>query len=163
MSRILVTGGAGYIGAVTAHVLARRGYGVVIVDDLSRGHEHNVKGLEFHKLSLLDTRALTELFKREPFDAVVHFAAHSMVGESTRMPERYFLNNDGGSASLFSAMIEAGVKRLVFSSSAAVYGNPKKVPIPEDHAFDPVNPYGASKALVEQMLRWLDQCSEFRS
>lgn len=163
MPKILVTGGAGYIGSVTAHVLARRGYGVVIVDDLSRGHEHNAKGLEFHKLSLLETAPLTELLKREPFDAVVHFAAHSMVGESTRMPERYFLNNDGGSASLFSAMIEAGVKRLVFSSTAAVYGNPKVVPIPEDHPFEPVNPYGASKVLVENMLRWLDQCSGFRS
>jgi UDP-glucose 4-epimerase len=162
MPKVLVTGGAGYIGSVTAHLLKRRGYGVVIVDDLSRGHEHNVRGLPFHKLHLLETVALTELLSRERVDAVVHFAAHSMVGESTQKPEAYFLNNDGGSASLFSAMIQTGVKRLVFSSTAAVYGNPKIVPIPEDHPFDPVNPYGESKVLVEKMLKWLDACSGLR-
>src|SRR5580698_1625334 len=127
MPNVLVTGGAGYIGSVTAHLLKRRGYGVAIVDDLSRGHEHNVRGLSFHKLSLLETSALTDLLRSERVDAVVHFAAHSMVGESTRKPELYFLNNDGGSASLFSAMMQTGVKRLVFSSTAAVYGTPQAV------------------------------------
>jgi len=163
MSKVLVTGGAGYIGSVTAHLLKRRGYEVVIVDDLSRGHEHNVHGLPFHKLSLLETAALSELFGRERVDAVIHFAAHSMVGESTKKPEIYFLNNDGGSASLLCAMIQAGVKRLVFSSTAAVYGKPKVVPIPEDLPFDPVNPYGESKVLVEKMLRWMDRCTGLRS
>jgi UDP-glucose 4-epimerase len=163
MPKVLVTGGAGYIGSVTAHLLKRRGYGVVIVDDLSRGYEHNIRGLPFHKLSLLESGALSDLLTRERVDAVVHFAAHSMVGESTRKPELYFLNNDGGSASLFSAMIQANVKRLVFSSTAAVYGSPKIVPIPEDLPFDPVNPYGESKVLVEKMLKWLDSCSGLRS
>jgi UDP-glucose 4-epimerase len=163
MPNVLVTGGAGYIGSVTAHLLKRRGYGVVIVDDLSRGREHNVRGLPFHKLNLLDTAALADVFGREHIDAVIHFAAHSMVGESTRKPELYFLNNDGGSASLFTAMIQANVKRLVFSSTAAVYGTPKMVPIPEDLPFDPVNPYGESKVLVEKMLKWLDSCAGFRS
>lgn len=163
MANILVTGGAGYIGSVTAHVLKRRGYGVVIVDDLSRGHEHNVRGLPFHKLNIAETEALTDILRRERIDAAIHFAAHSMVGESTRKPEIYFLNNDGGSASLFTAMIDAGVKRLVFSSTAAVYGTPKTVPIPESLPFDPVNPYGESKVLVEKMLKWLDACSGFRS
>jgi UDP-glucose 4-epimerase len=163
MPKVVVTGGAGYIGSVTAHLLKRRGYGVVIVDDLSRGYEHNVRGLPFHKLSLLETGALADLLSREGVDAVVHFAAYSAVGESTRKPELYFLNNDGGSASLLSAMIQANVKRLVFSSTAAVYGTPKMVPIPEDHALDPVNPYGESKVLVEKMLRWLDSCLEMRS
>jgi UDP-glucose 4-epimerase len=163
MPKVLVTGGAGYIGSVTAHLLKRRGYGVIIVDDLSRGHEHNVRGLPFHKLHLAETAALAELLISEHVDAVIHFAAHSMVGESTRKPELYFLNNAGGSASLFSAMVQANVKRLVFSSSAAVYGTPKIVPIPEDLPFDPVNPYGESKVMVEKMLQWLDRCSGFRS
>jgi len=158
-----VTGGAGYIGSVTAHLLKRRGYGVTVVDDLSRGYEHNVRGLAYHRLHLLETAALAELLTREHVDAVVHFAAHSMVGESTRKPELYFLNNAGGSASLFSAMTQAKVKRLVFSSTAAVYGTPKTVPIPEDLPFDPVNPYGESKAIVEKMLKWLDLCGGLRS
>ena len=163
MPKVLVTGGAGYIGSVTAHLLKRRGYEVVIVDDFSRGHDHNIRGLPFHKLNLLETGALSDLLGRERVDAVIHFAAHSMVGESTRKPELYFLNNDGGSASLFSAMIQADVKRLVFSSTAAVYGTPQIVPIPEDLPFDPVNPYGESKVLVEKMLKWLDSCSGLRS
>jgi UDP-glucose-4-epimerase GalE len=163
MPKVLVTGGAGYIGSVTAHVLKRRGYGVVIVDDLSRGYEHNVRGLPFHKLHLSETGALADVLSSERVDAVVHFAAYSGVGESTRKPELYFLNNDGGSASLLSAMIQANVKRLVFSSTAAVYGTPKTVPIPEDLRFDPVNPYGESKVLVEKMLKWMDECSGLRS
>jgi UDP-glucose 4-epimerase len=163
MPKVLVTGGAGYIGSVTAHFLNRRGYGVVIVDDLSRGYEHNVRGLPFHKLHLSETGALAGLMSRDRVDAVVHFAAHSMVGESTKKPELYFLNNAGGSASLLSAMIQANVKRLVFSSTAAVYGTPQTVPIPEDQPFAPVNPYGESKVLVEKMLKWMDECSGLRS
>ncbi len=163
MPKVVVTGGAGYIGSVTAHFLKRRGYGVVIVDDLSRGYEHNVRGLPFHKLHLSETGALADLLSSERPDAVVHFAAYSMVGESTKKPELYFLNNDGGSAALLSAMIHAGVKRLVFSSTAAVYGTPSVVPIPEDLPIAPVNPYGESKVLVERMLRWMDECSGLRS
>lgn len=163
MATILVTGGAGYIGSVTAHLLKRRGYGVVIVDDLSRGHEHNIRSLPFHKLNIAETAALAEVLSREHVDAVIHFAAHSMVGESAQKPELYFLNNDGGSASLFSAMIQANVQRLVFSSTAAVYGTPKTAPIPEELPFDPVNPYGESKVLVEKMLKWMDRCRGLRS
>jgi UDP-glucose-4-epimerase GalE len=163
MPKVLVTGGAGYIGSVTAHLLKRRGYSVVVVDDLSRGYEHNVQGLQFHKLPLLETAALADLLSDERVDAVIHFAAHSMVGESIQKPELYFLNNDGGSASLFSAMIQANVKRLVFSSTAAVYGTPAEVPIPEDLPFDPVNPYGESKVLVEKMLKWMDRGPGLRS
>jgi len=163
MPKILVTGGAGYIGSVTAHFLKRRNYEVVIVDDLSRGHEHNVRGLPFYKLHLAETGALADVISREHVDAVIHFAAHSMVGESTQKPELYFLNNAGGSASLLSAMIQANVKRLVFSSTAAVYGTPGMVPIPEDLPFDPVNPYGESKVLVEKMLKWMDRCNGLRS
>ncbi|MGD0135598.1 MAG: UDP-glucose 4-epimerase GalE [Bryobacteraceae bacterium] len=163
MPKVLVTGGAGYIGSVTAHLLKRRGYSVVVVDDLSRGYLHNVQGLQFHKLPMLETAALADLLSRERVDAVIHFAAHSMVGESIQKPELYFLNNDGGTASLLSAMIQANVKRLVFSSTAAVYGTPAKVPIPEDLPFDPVNPYGESKVLVEKMLKWMDRGPGLRS
>lgn len=163
MPKVLVTGGAGYIGSVTSHVLKRRGYGVVIVDDLSRGYEHNVRGLPFHALNLSETGRLADLMSSEHVDAVIHFAAYSAVGESTKKPELYFLNNDGGSASLLSAMIHAGVKHLVFSSTAAVYGTPATMPIPEDLPFAPVNPYGESKVLVEKMLKWMDQCSGLRS
>ena len=163
MPKILVTGGAGFIGSVTATFLKRRGYGVVIVDDLSRGHEHNVRGLPFHKLHLSETGALADLLSGEGVDAVIHFAAHALVGESTKKPELYFLNNAGGSASLLSAMVQANVKRLVFSSTCAVYGTPKIVPISEDQQLDPVNPYGESKVLVEKMLKWMDSSSGLRS
>jgi UDP-glucose 4-epimerase len=163
MPKILVTGGAGYIGSVTAHFLKRRGYDVVIVDDLSRGHEHNVRGFGFHKLHLSETDGLADLLSRESVDGVIHFAAHALLGESTRRPELYFLNNAGGSASLLSAMIQSNVKRLVFSSTCAVYGAPKIVPIAEDLLLAPVNPYGESKVMVEKMLQWLDSCSGLRS
>jgi len=163
MPKILVTGGAGYIGSNTAHLLARRGYGVVVVDDLSRGHEQNVGRLPFHKLSLADTSALAELLAGERIDAVIHFAGYIAVGESTQKPELYFSNNVGGTLSLLDAMAKAKVKRLVFSSTAAVYGMPEVVPIPEDSSFAPVSPYGESKVMVETILGWLDRYSGVRS
>jgi UDP-glucose-4-epimerase GalE len=163
MPKILVTGGAGYIGSTTAHLLARRGYSVVIVDDLSRGYQHNVRDLPFHKFNVADTPALSALLAREAVDAVVHFAAYIAVGESTQKPELYFSNNVGGTLSLLTAMTQTGVKRLVFSSTAAVYGTPQVVPIPEDAPFAPVNPYGESKVMVEKILGWLDQYRGLRS
>lgn len=163
MPKILVTGGAGYIGSNTAQLLRRNAYDVVIVDDLSRGHEHNVRDVPFHKMTLSDTAALTSLLKAEHFDAVVHFAAYIAVGESCEKPELYFTNNVGGTISLLTAMTEAGVKRLVFSSTAAVYGMPQTVPIPEDSPIAPVSPYGDSKVIVEKMLGWMDQFRGLRS
>jgi len=163
MPKVLVTGGAGYIGSTTAHVLARRGYGVVVVDDLSRGHEHNVADLPFHKLTLADTPALNDLLASQAFDAVVHFAGYISVGESTQKPELYFSNNVGGTLSLLTAMAQTNVKRLVFSSTAAVYGTPQVVPITEDLPFAPVSPYGESKVMVEKILGWLDQYRGLRS
>src|SRR5579864_687664 len=138
MAKILVTGGAGYIGSTTAYVLRQRGFEVLVVDDLSRGHEHNVRDVPFHQLNTLDTRAISTLLTAEHVDAVIHFAAYIAVGESTEKPELYFSNNVSGSVSLFSAMIEAGVKRMVFSSTAAVYGMPEVVPIREESPFAPV-------------------------
>jgi len=158
-----VTGGAGYIGSSTAHLLARRGHHVVIVDDLSRGHAHNAGRLPFHKLNIGETAALTGLLASERIDAVIHFAAYIAVGESTARPELYFSNNVGGTLSLLSAMSHAQVKRLVFSSTAAVYGTPDVSPIPEDAPISPMSPYGESKAMVEAILRSLDQFSGLRS
>jgi UDP-glucose-4-epimerase GalE len=163
MAKVLVTGGAGYIGSNTAHLLARRGHAVVIVDDLSRGHEHNVAALPFHRMNLADTQGLARLMTAERVDAVIHFAAYIAVGESTLKPELYFLNNVGGSLSLLSAMVETGVKRMVFSSTAAVYGMPGVEPIREDVPFAPVNPYGESKVMVEKILGWMDQYRGLRS
>ena len=163
MPKVLITGGAGYIGSITARLLARRGYDIVVVDDLSRGHEHNVTGLPFHRLNISETDQLAAILADERCDAVVHFAAYIAVGESTQQPELYFSNNVGGSLSLFTAMREARVSRLVFSSTAAVYGMPTRVPIPEDSPFLPVSPYGESKLMIEKTLRWLDECRGLRS
>ncbi|HLX45670.1 MAG TPA: UDP-glucose 4-epimerase GalE [Bryobacteraceae bacterium] len=161
MPKILVTGGAGYIGSVTSRHLIDRGYQVVVVDDLSRGHRHSVPGELLRVISLQDADALARAL--EGADAVMHFAAYIAVGESTREPELYFSNNIGGTLSLFQAMNRAQVRRLVFSSTAAVYGNPESVPIPEDAPFGPVSPYGESKAAVERILGQLDVCRGVRS
>lgn len=163
MAKILVTGGAGYIGSHTAYLLKRSGHQVAIVDDLSRGHIENVHEAEFHKLNLLETDALTGVLNQGGFDAVIHFAAYIAVGESTKDPILYFSNNTAGSMSLFTAMQRAGVSRLVFSSTAAVYGNPQSVPISEDEPYAPVSPYGDSKVMVEKILAWLDEFRGFRS
>ncbi|MEO8127390.1 MAG: UDP-glucose 4-epimerase GalE [Bryobacteraceae bacterium] len=161
--RILVTGGAGYIGSHTVHLLGQRGYEVSIVDDLSRGHHHNIAGKAFHQITLTDTPRLTRLLQDGQFDAVIHFAAYIAVGESTQNPELYFTNNVSGSISLFTAMERAGIKRLVFSSTAAVYGTPSEVPITEEFPFAPVSPYGESKVMVEKILGWLDEFRSLRS
>lgn len=161
MPKILVTGGAGYIGSITTRHLLDRGFEVLVVDDLSRGHRENVAPERLHVHRLQDTDALTKLLAG--VDAVVHFAAYIAVGESAREPELYYSNNVGGSVSLFEAMARAGVKKLVFSSTAAVYGNPAHVPIPEDAAFAPVSPYGESKAMVEKILGELDRYKGVRS
>jgi len=110
-----------------------------------------------------DTARLTDLMKRERVDAVIHFAAYIAVGESTKVPELYFANNVSGSLGLFDAMLAAGVNKLVFSSTAAAYGIPQRVPIAETEPITPINPYGESKVMVEKILEWLDRYREFRS
>jgi UDP-glucose 4-epimerase len=160
---ILVTGGAGYIGSHTVRLLIQQGYDVTVVDNLSRGHRHNVDPERLRVADLADTDALCKIFAERPPDAVVHFAAYIAVGESMRVPELYFTNNVGGSLSLLTAMVRSGVRRLVFSSTAAVYGMPASVPIKEDAPYAPVNPYGESKVMVEKLLRWFDQIHSLRS
>jgi UDP-glucose-4-epimerase GalE len=161
MPKILVTGGAGYIGSITTRHLLDRGHDVIVVDDLSRGHRDAVPPEVLRVVHLQDTAALAPLL--EGVEAVIHFAAYIAVGESAREPELYFSNNVGASLSLLAAMARAGVRRLVFSSTAAVYGNPEKVPIPEDAPFAPVSPYGESNTTVERILRQLDQFRGLRS
>jgi UDP-glucose-4-epimerase GalE len=133
------------------------------VDDLSRGHHRNIIGIDFHQVTLNDTPRLTRVLEEGNFDAVIHFAAYIAVGESTRNPELYFANNVSGTISLLTAMQRANIKRLVFSSSAAVYGTPSHVPITEDFPFAPVSPYGETKAMVEKILGWLTEFRDLRS
>jgi UDP-glucose 4-epimerase len=133
------------------------------VDNLSKGHRHNVDAKRLHVMDIGETDALAGLMASEGVQAVVHFAGFIAVGESTQRPELYFANNVGGTISLLTAMQCAGVSRLVFSSTAAVYGMPERMPITEDMPFAPVSPYGESKVIVEKMLAWLDQCRGLRS
>ncbi|HLH04029.1 MAG TPA: UDP-glucose 4-epimerase GalE [Bryobacteraceae bacterium] len=163
MARILVTGGAGYIGSVTRYALEMRGHEPVVVDNLSRGYRESVPSGLLHVLDTRDKGALVKLLKEQRVDAVIHFAAYIAVGESTKRPEVYFENNVSGSISLFEAMVEAGVKYLVFSSTAAAYGTPQRVPIAETEPLAPINPYGESKVMVEKVLQWLDRYRDFRS
>lgn len=156
-----MTGGAGYIGSQTVYLLRQQGYRVTVVDDLSRGYRHNVEGLDFRQLRVQQTDELAEVLAGH--DAVIHFAAYISVGESMQVPELYFSNNLAGSLSLFAAMLKAGVKHLVFSSTAAVYGIPHTSPILETFPIAPVNPYGESKVMVETLLRWFDLIHGLRS
>ncbi|MGA2039187.1 MAG: UDP-glucose 4-epimerase GalE [Bryobacteraceae bacterium] len=161
--RILVSGGAGYIGSHTVRLLLERGYDVAVVDNLSKGYRHNVPAGRLHEMDVADTRPLTELMRQLKTEAVVHFAAFIAVGESMNEPERYFVNNVSGSLSLATAMQAAGVKHIVFSSTAAVYGNPHAVPILETFPIHPMNPYGESKVMVETALGWFDRIHRLTS
>lgn len=163
MAKILVTGGAGYIGSHTTYFLLKHGFDVVVVDNLSRGHRRNVDPARLRVVDIRDTSSLVRILHQEQVQAVVHFAAYIAVGESMEKPVEYFANNVGGTIALIEAMRQAGVNKMVFSSSAAVYGTPSQVPIPEDAPFQPVSPYGESKATVERILSWLDTCAGFRS
>jgi UDP-glucose 4-epimerase len=162
LANILVTGGAGYIGSHTRYFLEKSGHSVLVADNLSRGHKDAVPEGILRVIDLLETDRLTALLEKQQIEAVIHFAAYIAVGESTEVPELYFANNVGGSLSLFEAMLRTNVKRLVFSSSAAAYGIPQRVPITEDEPYAPINPYGESKVMVEKVLEWLDRYREFR-
>jgi UDP-glucose-4-epimerase GalE len=152
MTRVLVTGGAGYIGSNTAFALAAAGFEPVIFDDFSRGHRSFVPGFEVIAGDVTRPEDLDRAFAAGPFAAVIHFAALIEVGESVRDPAEYWRVNVGGAACLLGAMRRAGVSRIVFSSTAAVYGTPATVPIPETADLSPINPYGWTKRTVEGML-----------
>jgi UDP-glucose 4-epimerase len=159
--KILVTGGAGYIGSHTCVELLQAGYDVIVIDNLSNSNEESLrrvqeitgKSLEFFKIDLRDQPALQALFKVHQIGAVVHFAGLKAVGESVAIPLRYYQNNVSGSLDLFETMDQANVKQIVFSSSATVYGEPQNVPIREDFPLSATNPYGRSKLMIEDILR----------
>jgi UDP-glucose 4-epimerase len=159
--RILVTGGAGYIGSHTCVELLDAGYDVVSVDNLSNSSMESVKrvreitgkSLEFRKVDMLDKKGLEAVFQASKFDSVIHFAGLKAVGESVEIPISYYLNNLAGTLVLCEVMKERNVRNLVFSSSATVYGDPETVPVKEDFPVSAVNPYGRSKLMVEAILK----------
>ena len=160
---ILVTGGAGYIGSHTAKALARAGYRPVTYDSLVYGHRHAVKWGPLVEGDIADTAKLERVIKDEAIDAIVHFAAFAYVGESVTKPEIYFQNNVVGSLSLLDAMRHTGVKPIVFSSTCATYGMPDRMPITEDTAQRPINPYGETKLMIERALAWYGPAHDIRS
>jgi UDP-glucose 4-epimerase len=160
---VLVTGGAGYIGGTVARLLIEAGNSVVVYDNLSHARRSAVPdGAVFVQGDISDRGTLEDALRSHRTDAVLHFAALIEAGESMSRPELYFTNNSAGTLVLFETMLAAGVKKLVFSSTAAVYGEPESVPIREDAALHPSNPYGESKLLVEQMLRWMQSIHGLR-
>lgn len=156
---ILVTGGAGYIGSFMTKKLLDIGYKVTVVDSLEKGHVESIdKRAKFEQGDLKNTSFVENIFRKESFDAVLHFAGYISVEESTKYPQKYYLNNIKGSENLIGAMMQIGkVDKFIFSSTAAVYGNPIKVPVPEDHPKVPTNPYGKSKLKVEEMLSFFEK------
>ena len=152
---ILVTGGAGYIGSHAVQALKGAGYGVVVLDNLVYGHRELVESVLQVKLvvgDISDRPLLDQLFATHSIAAVMHFAAYAYVGESVTAPAKYYRNNVVGTLTLLEAMVAASVKNFVFSSTCATYGTPEKVPIPEEHPQNPINPYGSSKLMVEKIL-----------
>lgn len=151
---ILVTGGAGYIGSHCVARLLADGIDTVIIDDLSKGHKDALKGGRFYEGDLNNREFVRKVFAKEKIEAVIHFAAFSLVGESVHKPGKYFTNNIGASLSVLEAMAEFGVRDIIFSSTAATYGEPEKTPIEETDPQIPTNPYGESKLAVEKVLKW---------
>ncbi len=155
---ILVTGGAGYIGSVTVELLRKRGEEVVVLDDLYRGHRAALDaGIPFYRGKVSDAALVSRIAAEHHVEACIHFAALIEVGESVNAPALYFDNNTVQALALLNALREAGVNRFVFSSTAAVYGQPKEVPIAEEHPLSPTNPYGWSKLFVERILESFDR------
>ncbi|WP_305074094.1 UDP-glucose 4-epimerase GalE [Propionivibrio sp.] len=168
MQNILITGGAGYIGSHTCVELLAAGYNLVVIDNFSnskpdvlrRVEQISGRTLTFEEVDIRDRGALRDVFRHHAIDAVIHFAGLKAVGESVSQPLRYYDNNISGSVALFEVMAESGVKTLVFSSSATVYGDPHSVPIREDFPLSATNPYGRSKLMLEEILRDLSRSDE---
>ena len=155
MKKILVTGGAGYIGSACAEYLLDNGYGVVVFDSLETGHRGAVDSrAEFVEGNLADRDLIVDLVKNGGFDGIMHFAAYSLVGESMTNPGKYFRNNLGAGINLLDAAVEGKVGSFVFSSTCATYGEPTRIPIPETEKQSPINSYGESKLMFEKALKW---------
>lgn len=162
--KILVTGGAGYIGSFIVRQLAAEGHTPVIVDNLSAGHKEAVADFKLHEIDIVDQpRELQALFESSQFDGVIHMASLISVGESFKTPILYFQRNLRGALNVLEAMEQTGVKFIVLSSTAAVFGNPKQIPISEDSEKIPTNPYGESKLMIEKVLSWCDTAHGIKS
>ena len=160
---ILVCGGAGYIGSHAVHALIEKGEQVVIVDNLQTGHRGALNpAAKFYEGDIRDAAVLDKIFTENKIEAVIHFAANSLVGESMEKPLLYFNNNVYGMQVLLEAMVRHGVDKLVFSSTAAVYGEPKRVPIHEDDETCPTNTYGETKLTMEKMMKWVSRANGVR-
>lgn len=160
---VLVAGGAGYIGSHTVKELVREGFDVLVLDNLSSGRKELVGDVPLVEADLLDRAALRRIFREREIGAVLHFASLIQVGESVADPRRYYSHNLTTSLNLFDAMLEAGTKILIFSSTAAVYGEPEETPIPESHPTRPANPYGRAKLMVEAILRDYEKAHGLRA
>jgi UDP-glucose-4-epimerase GalE len=161
--KVLVTGGAGYIGSHTVKLLRRAGHQPVIFDNFSTGKRVLAQAAEVIEADLADGQALGAAFRQHRFEAVLHFASLIQVGESYADPQKYYRHNLVNSLNLLEAMLAAGVKKLVFSSSAAVYGLPRRIPVTEDHPLEPANPYGQTKFFLEKILQEFDRAYGLRS
>lgn len=160
---ILVCGGAGYIGSHTVYKLVEAGEDVVILDNLQSGHREAInKKAKFYEGDLRDFAFLDKLFANEKIEAVIHFAANSLVGESMKEPLKYYNNNVHGMEVLLSALVKHNVDKIVFSSTAATYGEPKSIPIKEDDPTIPTNTYGETKLAMEKMMRWVEKAHNIR-
>lgn len=161
--KLLVVGGAGYIGSHMVKRLLQEDHSVTLLDDFSTGYRDAVVGGELIEGSLADVALLDQIFDRQRFDAVLHFASFIQVGESVLKPAKYYANNFVNTLNLLDAMVKHGVQRLVFSSTAAIFGEPQYVPIDEEHPISPINPYGTSKAMVERVLLDYDKAYNLKS
>lgn len=160
---VCVVGGAGYIGSHMVTLLKSKGYTVVVFDDLSNGHAEAIKDVELFQGSILDREALTEFFSQYDFECVFHFASLIQVGESVSNPSLYYQNNVVGSINLLDCMIARGIKKIIFSSTAAIFGSPLRSPIDEDHPKSPLSPYGKTKLFVEETLKDYDTAYGLKS
>jgi len=159
---VLIVGGAGYIGSQTAKLVAKAGLSPVVLDNLVYGHESAVKWGPLIKGDLADRALIDRVLVEHSVTSVIHFAAYAYVGESVTNPRKYFRNNVVNTLNLLDAMVDRGVRDIVFSSTCATYGEPTKVPISEDHLQSPVNPYGESKLMVEKILHWYSGAHSLR-
>jgi len=154
---ILITGGAGYIGSHCTLDLIRTGYECVVLDNLSYGHKEALQTVNFCKVDLKNIDEIRDIFKKYPIKAVIHFAAFAYVGESVENPQKYYYNNVVNTLNLLNVMLENNVKKIVFSSTCATYGNPEYTPIDEKHPQNPINPYGTTKLMIEKILQDYDK------
>lgn len=168
-NKVLITGGAGYIGSHCAMALLEQNKDIVIFDNLSTGHFETIEtlkkygNLKFYKGDLLNTDEIEIVFKENKIDAVIHFAAFSQVGESITNPQKYYINNVVGTINLLKSMLKYDIKKIIFSSTAATYGEPQYTPIDEKHQQNPLNPYGQTKFMIEKILDDYDRAYDLKS